>query len=605
MVQIFNIDTDEEHDDSLSEATDPEEAFAAQGTRHRHQHGRSSSSTYRTYEAQPSAGVKMTPKIPPSFDGQSSWFEFEDLIDDWVNITTLSAEKLGPSLKNALTGNAEYYKRMLDNEQLRHERNGITYFKETLRPYFVKGANHVFLWRFTQLFRTWRGNGEFVSWIARFEVASKKVMEAFMGLLDLSTVPQPDDFNFTDILSQQQYMLLQQIQDPTERRETAERIRSEHIDALKQAHRDTFPLSDNLMSLIFLVQSDLNEQQRERFVASMALRQINMNNYTYLGVKGLFLDLFCGTATGTADPSIRRQRRSTFLVLDEGDLEEESGYWVMDQETGEEGFVSLFSESEFWVLAAKGGYTRRRIHGRRFRKPSKGGKGKGRGKGRRPGFVSRRGKGAGAHYAEYPDNSGFYGKGKKGKKGGKKGFKGKDAFKGKGKSKQQNPFQKSNVATTEEPSSAQPNPNAEETWSAHGASWSWDSYGYHTDQYYPEDVWQANEATWQQWTYFADGQTDRPQDEEHNSSEPRPDQMNQSADFRYYGKHAEEMTGEEHVSHQYHLNPAGSSADYRHSGCSEVIDPRFCSSFVNFDDGFHHALLSEYIDLRYSPTYDH
>ena len=30
---------------------------------------------------------------------------------------------------------------------------------------------------------------------------------------------------------------------------------------------------------------------------------------------------------------------------------------------------------------------------------------------------------------------------------------------------------------------------------------------------------------------------------------------------------------------------------------------RCCSSFVNFDDGFHHALLSEYVDLRYSPTY--
>ena len=79
--------------------------------------------------------------------------------------------------------------------------------------------------------------------------------------------------------------------------------------------------------------------------------------------------------------------------------------------------------------------------------------------------------------------------------------------------------------------------------------------------------------------------------------------MNQSADFRYYGTHAEGMTGEEYVSHLYHLNPAGSSTDYRHSGCSEVIDPRFCSSLVNFDDGFHHALLSEYIDLRYSPTY--
>ena len=103
--------------------------------------------------------------------------------------------------------------------------------------------------------------------------------------------------------------------------------------------------------------------------------------------------------------------------------------------------------------------------------------------------------------------------------------------------------------------------------------------------------------------FAADGQTDRPQDEEHHSSEPRPGQMNQSADFRYPGYNAEEMTGEEHVSHQYHLNPAGSSTDYRHSGCSEAIDRRFCSSFVNFDDGFHHALLSKYIDLRYSPTY--
>ena len=62
----------------------------------------------------------------------------------------------------------------------------------------------------------------------------------------------------------------------------------------------------------------------------MILYQINMNNYTFLGVKGLFLDLFCGTVTGIADPSMRRQRRSIFLLLDEGALEEESGYWVMD-----------------------------------------------------------------------------------------------------------------------------------------------------------------------------------------------------------------------------------------------------------------------------------
>ena len=86
-------------------------------------------------------------------------------------------------------------------------------------------------------------------------------------------------------------------------------------------------------------------------------------------------------------------------------------------------------------------------------------------------------------------------------------------------------------------------------------------------------------------------------------TEPRPDQNNQSTDIRHYGHQTEDLTGAEHVSQQYHLKPAGSNEDYRHSGCSETVDPRFCSSFVNFDDGFHRALLSEYVDSRYSPTY--
>lgn len=30
----------------------------------------------------PAHRVRMTPKMPPTFDGQSSFFEFEDLIDD-------------------------------------------------------------------------------------------------------------------------------------------------------------------------------------------------------------------------------------------------------------------------------------------------------------------------------------------------------------------------------------------------------------------------------------------------------------------------------------------------------------------------------------------
>ena len=40
-------------------------------------------------------GIEMTPKVPPQFDGQSSRFEYEVLIDDWLGVTTLDADKHG------------------------------------------------------------------------------------------------------------------------------------------------------------------------------------------------------------------------------------------------------------------------------------------------------------------------------------------------------------------------------------------------------------------------------------------------------------------------------------------------------------------------------
>ena len=45
------------------------------------------------------SGLQSTPNIPPSYDGRSSWFAYEEAVDDWVDITTLEAEKQGPSLK--------------------------------------------------------------------------------------------------------------------------------------------------------------------------------------------------------------------------------------------------------------------------------------------------------------------------------------------------------------------------------------------------------------------------------------------------------------------------------------------------------------------------
>ena len=60
-------------------------------------------------------GALMTTKIPPSFDG-SSWFVYEDLLDDWEDITVIDEETRGPLVRNRLTGEAAIYKRSLDRD---------------------------------------------------------------------------------------------------------------------------------------------------------------------------------------------------------------------------------------------------------------------------------------------------------------------------------------------------------------------------------------------------------------------------------------------------------------------------------------------------------
>ena len=47
-----------------------------------------------------SAFQQVTTKVPPSYDGRSSWFAYEDAIDDWCDITELDADKRGPALRN-------------------------------------------------------------------------------------------------------------------------------------------------------------------------------------------------------------------------------------------------------------------------------------------------------------------------------------------------------------------------------------------------------------------------------------------------------------------------------------------------------------------------
>ena len=46
--------------------------------------------------------TQVTTKVPPGFDGKTSWFAFEDAIDDWCDITELEAESGDPHSEIAL-----------------------------------------------------------------------------------------------------------------------------------------------------------------------------------------------------------------------------------------------------------------------------------------------------------------------------------------------------------------------------------------------------------------------------------------------------------------------------------------------------------------------
>ena len=88
----------------------------------------------------------ITIKIPPSFDGSTSWFKYEQLVEDWLDFTVLEETDRGPALKNRLVGDAEMDKGLFNRVSLKAA-DGVKYFLDSLRHHFVKEDQDVFLWR--------------------------------------------------------------------------------------------------------------------------------------------------------------------------------------------------------------------------------------------------------------------------------------------------------------------------------------------------------------------------------------------------------------------------------------------------------------------------
>ena len=78
-----------------------------------------------------------------------------------VTLRRWMKDKRGPSLKMRLSGLAAVKKESLDREKLATP-DGVDFFERKMRPFFVKGEQYVFLWRFLGLFKAWKGNQDFV-----------------------------------------------------------------------------------------------------------------------------------------------------------------------------------------------------------------------------------------------------------------------------------------------------------------------------------------------------------------------------------------------------------------------------------------------------------
>ena len=323
--------------------------------------------------------TQVTTKVPPGFDGKTSWFAFEDAIDDWCDITELESEKWGPALRNRLEGEASVYKRLLDRDDLRQPNGrGVDYFKITLRPHFVKGAQTVFLYRFMEFMKNNRGNGDLMKWMTRFQIDGRRLAESWMDLLPELDLTSPviqaevarqrtahNNAQAAMAVADDQHM----IEPWTDEMEHA--IYDDATRLHKQGHRDFSPLSQYLIALIFISTADLSQDQKQSLTSIMTHRNRTMDQYRVGELREVFIELFCTVKTAVDNPMMNPSGsggRRAFLVLDEGELEGNFGYWAEDEEDGAEGFLDAL-EDVFWIWDDNDyAWFQRRFQGRRTRK---------------------------------------------------------------------------------------------------------------------------------------------------------------------------------------------------------------------------------------------
>ncbi|MHC4951460.1 MAG: hypothetical protein ACYTEU_10825 [Planctomycetota bacterium] len=363
-------------------------------------------------------------------------------------------------------------------------------------------------------------------WIPKYQIMFQKVVDSWMDLMERTT-----DFNhpgYAQWVAAQNAVIAQQHGGPNATimlDQYHPEILAMYNNAQANIHNHRFPIGNHLMVLMFLVASDLSEHQRKEITNNLTQKGIRMADYTWQNVTESFRDLLCSTKTGISDPNVRpmgvntrgkgsgsRSNQRSFIIEEDGDYDDDEGWWVTDEDTGEEGFLSMSNDvfyaplddwgTEWETANVAGRFLKRRKNGK-GRKGRRGPKGRGK-------FRSRKDRKGKAHVAEdgneyngdyspeWNEDESYYGKGGKGKnRKGKKGNKGGGKFpygktsyeaNGKGytksKSKGKSPKEgNANVAGSQSgPASdaGQPNATDGQTWNES----SWNQSGDYYDEWY-------------------------------------------------------------------------------------------------------------------------
>ena len=150
----------------------------------------------------------------------------------------------------------------------------------------------MYLYRLLSFFNHRRQNTKFLILTSKFEILLMRLKAAWMDFMHVHTAQSP-----VHSISAQR-----QCKKASSRSRSAAHRQSRSTQAAPQRH------------------ADLSDQQRERLISAMSLRNILLESYTYEMMKTQYHDLFVTTRTSIQDLSIRPLggKRGKLHVLEQG-----------------------------------------------------------------------------------------------------------------------------------------------------------------------------------------------------------------------------------------------------------------------------------------------